>query len=170
MDWTANLSGLLGASIAALLGYWSLRNQKSARKNAEGWKALSPSGYLHFAFFGSLAFATLILWVRLFVGSSRPDAATQENIMVVLIVVFASAALWLWWNYYAVGISWRGRMIRIHRGRRVTEYRLDQIASKRFVVWRSEYVLEFSDGRKVVFSPYMRGGKELAEKLGLPLP
>jgi hypothetical protein len=170
MEWHSVLSGLIGGAAAAALGYWSLRSQKGAKRDQDNWRQLGTGWLLHFAFFGSVAFAGFMLWLYLFVGSARADAATQELFTVLLFIAFATASLWLLWHYYLVSVHWRDAALRVRRLGRVHEYAASQIVRKRYVSWRSEYVLEFDDGRRIVFSPYARGGIELAEALNLPLP
>jgi hypothetical protein len=170
MEWSPIFSGLVGAIAAAVLGYLTIRSHAHAVKDEDGWKSLRPSFMVHFAFFGSFAFSSLMAWIYLFVGSSRPDAARQELLMLLLGGAFGAGALWTLWSYYLMTVRWKGSKLQFGRFGRIQEKRVQEIATKRYVAWRSEYSVEFDDGARLIFSPYQKGGLELARKLHLPEP
>ena len=170
MEWSPLYSGLVGAIVATALGYWTITYQEKVERDANGWMALRPTATVHFAFIGSFAFSALMLWLYLFVGSARTDADTQEFMMLVLFAVFGVAAMWTFWSAYLYKVRWKGSKIEFGRLGRIHRYKVQQIAAKKYVAWRSEYAIEFEDGQRLFFSPYMRGGLELARKLGLEEP
>jgi len=86
-----------------------------------GWRAVGPGGTHWFCLIGSWAFATLISWVWLFVGSARRDAAFQMNVALVLAIVFCAVAAWSGFRIAALrrmGLRWRNEAIVWHGGGR----------------------------------------------------
>lgn len=109
----------------------------------------------------------LFLYVRLFVGSARPDAAHQMNILTGLIVAFglgvAICAMTVI-RLRKLGFEWRGNWLAWHKdGRRVTQT-IDDLASvKRTAMgW---FVLSFADGAQVRLDEHARGTRELLERI-----
>jgi len=72
-----------------------------------------------FGFLGSWAFAALISWVWLFVGSARRDAEFQMNVALVLAICFCACATWSGFRIAALrrmGLRWRGAAISSRAG------------------------------------------------------
>ena len=80
-----------------------------------GWRVVRPGGTHWFCFVGCCAFAALISWVWLFVGSGRRDAEAQMRWALLLILAFGIGAAVT--GFYIArlrrrGLRWRGKAIR----------------------------------------------------------
>jgi len=161
MEWSPVMSGLVGGLIATVLSVIALRQQKRGRKE-DGWTVLRPSPYIHLALFLSAGIAGFIAFLFLY-GSSRPnlDPEGQELAALALFVAFAGGALWCWWWYYAQKIRWRGATIETIRFGRSETFSRHDIVSVEERETIGECMIKFSDGRKLRFSLYAHGAKQL---------
>ena len=90
---------------------------RSAPSDFPGWRVVGPGGSHWFCLVGCWAFAMLISWVWLFVGSARHDAEIQMVYALLLIFAFGIASAWS--GFYIVqlrrrALRWRGTAIRWH--------------------------------------------------------
>lgn len=88
---------------------------RAAPADFPGWRVIGPGGTHWFCFVGCWAFATLITWVWLFVGSARHDAEVQMRYALLLIFAFGAGAMWS--GFYIAGLRrtalrWHGTTIR----------------------------------------------------------
>ena len=165
MDWARPLvSGLIGAVIVAVLAAAVGR----ARPDRKGWRLISPSA-MHWT--GILLGGGLVLlmgYVRLFVGSTRPDADTQMMILTWLIVAFAVCTILTARSMITIrrqAIRWRG--MRLVYNRRGEERQVDLSTVSRIdhdLIGRA--VLRLGDGAVLRLDSYARGARELIEALG----
>ncbi len=137
---------------------------RAAPSHFPGWRVVSPGGTHWFCFLGSWAFATLVSWVWLFVGSARRDAEVQMRYALLLIFAFGISAAVS--GFYMVrlrrmGLRWRGTAIRWReRGRDIVQDMSD------FDVWRRAlsglFHLRFRDGTILKLDLYARNAEEFA--------
>ena len=84
------LAMVIATHSACLLALISVLRARTAE--FPGWRVVQPSGTHWFCFVGCWAFATLITWVWLFVGSARRDAEVQMGWALLLILAFGIAS------------------------------------------------------------------------------
>ena len=159
------LPGLLGAVLAAALLALSNRMQKPARKNAGGWKVLRPGWLVNAAMLGLAAIATLAAYILL-VGSSLPDAATQERFAAMLMLGCGSASLYYLWTGYGRTILWKGNELRVRtifgreQVRRISD--LSRVGRNEML---DEYILTFKEGSGLRVSAQFHGTRDLVKRL-----
>ena len=140
-----------------------------------GWRVVGPGGTHWFCFFGSWAFATLISWVWLFVGSARHDAVTQMRYALVLILAFGISSAWS--GFYIAqlrrsALRWRGTAIQWRdRGKDVVQDMGDFDAFRRALSGLIH--LRFRDGKILKLDLYSRNAEDLAvalrERVGIDI-
>ena len=92
--------------------------------------------------------ALLFLYIRLFVGSSRPDAESQMNSLTGLIIAFTigvALTAWSTLRIHRLAFEWRGRAIAFTNGK---DERVDWSIDDLTAVRRSRlgwFVLTFAD-------------------------
>lgn len=160
MEWNSVMSGLVGGGIATLLGYLTLRRQRAGRK-VEGWTVLRPSGYEHFAFAIAAGFSLFMAYIYLFVGSARADAEEQEIYMLLLMGGFGAGGILVWWTSYALKIRWREHEVEASRFGRTRRFDLREVVRVKRNDYLNSCTLVFRGGRKLSFSYYQHGAKEL---------
>jgi hypothetical protein len=136
---------------------------RSEPSRVPGWRVVGPSSMHWFCFLGCWAFATLISWVWLFVGSARHDAEVQMQYALGLILVFGAGAAWS--GFYMghlrrMALRWRGTTIQWReRGRDVVQDMSD------FDAWRralsGAFHFRFSDGTILTLDTYSRNAEDL---------
>lgn len=162
------LSGLVGAAIAFAVGAVARRRQKPAVLRHGGWKALRPSwlSIQTVAVAGCAAFASFLAWFLASGGSTRPDAATQNAIALLLLCASLAAAAWVAWTYYGRTIMWRGDELRVRtlfgreNVRRVSEVK--DVTESDFA---GDYRVTFRDGSRLRFPTDFHGSRELVVRL-----
>ena len=153
------------AIMAPLLGGWVASLQPSQPDN-EGWSRLRPSATVYGVLVSAAAFSLLLFYVRLFVGSSLPDADDQMFACLLTALGFMTLTLLLAYNAFWRSVEWRGNTLRV-RPLLGSPLRLgfDEL---RGVVHRS-YVgtldLHFANGQVVKLSIMMTGTVELLNSL-----
>lgn len=153
---------LAGAVVLALAAA-----SAQARPDHRGWRAIRP-GPMHWtALILSAGLTCLLAYVWLFVGSSRPDAERQMNILFWLIVAFGGGGLIAGWSILAIGrraTRWRGQTI-VFAGPDGETTRafadVEALASSPLGSMR----IIFRDGVRLVVDPYAKGASELLDKL-----
>jgi len=160
------VSGLIASAIAFVISVLAFRTQKGAIADSDGWTSLRPGWFLHSIFAAGVAITALFVWIGLNGGSSRPDASIQNLYLIGLLASFTFMNVYLWWTSYAQTIAWNGRRLRV---RNVFGKEWDQeftaIRLVRTSAARGDCYIRFTDGRRVLFSIYLRGAKELLRKL-----
>lgn len=157
---------LVGAIALAIIVSIAFHTQKHARINAEGWHVLRPDWLLNGVTLVSVGLTIFICYVWLFVGSSRPDAASQMVICRVLAIAFGLATLYIVWFCHWRIFLWRDDTLRVRTllgGE--TRYRISDI---RLVVGNEEigeYRIKFSDGSRLRLPTHLHGARELMAKV-----
>lgn len=153
---------------AAILSLVVVRSRAAADRR--GWRYLRP-GVMHWSAIGlGSGLCLLMVYVRLFVGSSRSDAETQMTILSGLIVAFGLLTLatviavhGLWRS----DVRWRGQTL-AYRGRSGIEVRrFEEVASVRLSPL-GQAVLGFADGTSLRIDLQARGTDELLQLLQPP--
>jgi hypothetical protein len=137
---------------------------RAAPPQVPGWRVVGPGGTHWFCFLGCWAFATLVSWVWLFVGSARRDAAAQMGYALILVFAFGIGAALS--GFYMVrlrrtALRWRGTAIRWReRGRDIVQDMGD------LDVWRHAlsglFHLRFRDGTILKLDLHARNAEDLA--------
>jgi hypothetical protein len=154
------------------LAYFGCLSAKLARQIVPpGWRGIRP-GFGHwFSALGSCAFATLMAWVYILVGSARRDAAFQMRMAFLLSIAFGLCAASAAWRVRAIkreNIRWRGsRVVRdhpdgheqIHDGSRAVS------CSK---TWSGLSALRFAEGSTLCIDPFASGSDEFMGAFGPP--
>lgn len=127
-----------------------------------GWHLVGPSFDHWFAFVGGWAFATLISWVWLFLGSARFDAGSQMNVAFVLAVACCAGAVYTGFQITALrytALRWQDRKItwREH-GKEVTQEFARVVSIHRS--FGGEIQIRFSDQSTLKLDPYARNASE----------
>jgi hypothetical protein len=140
-----------------------------------GWRVVGPSGMHWFCFLGCWAFAALISWVWLFVGSARHDADVQMRYALGLILVFGTGAAWS--GFYIaqlrrMALRWRGTAIQWReRGRDVVQDMGDFDAWRRALSGTLHF--RFRDGAILKLDVYSRNADDfmaaISERSGLAI-
>jgi hypothetical protein len=166
----------------ALIGLLHLANLvamatliSGAPSHSPGWRVVGPGGTHWFCFLGSWAFAALITWVWLFVGSGRRDAEEQMRYALVLIFAFGIGAVLS--GFYMVrlrrmALRWRGTVIRWReRGRDVVQDMADFDAWRH--AWSGLFHLSFRDGAILRLDLHSQNAEKLAvainERVGIDI-
>lgn len=158
------LAGLAGAVGVALLARFGVR----AYPDREGWRHISPSQMHSFALWGSAAFAGLVLYVRLFVGSARADAETQMMWANLIIAGFALGALVSLWQIRRIrrsNVHWRGTTVRFidAAGHEQVKPMTEVAAMDRR--WTGTIAVIFEDGSILSLDQYATGVPELCQQI-----
>jgi hypothetical protein len=155
----AMVVGLHVACAAALLLVLRTAPQKTP-----GWRMVGPGGTYWFCFLGTWAFATLVSWVWLFVGSARRDAEEQMGYALLLIAAFGLGAAGTGFYMAALhrmALRWRGTVIRWReKGSVVSQDMADFDAWRR--TWSGYMLLRFKGGAVLKLDPHARNAEELA--------
>jgi hypothetical protein len=129
-----------------------------------GWRMVTPGGTYWFCFLASWAFAGLVSWVWLFVGSARADAAAQMRYALALITGFGIAAAWSGFHIAKIrrlALRWRGRTVQWRvRGKDMTQDMTNLVAYRRVFI-REAHHLHFRDGTRLKLDAYSGRGNEL---------
>ena len=129
-----------------------------------GWRVVGPGGTHWFCFLGCWAFATLVSWVWLFVGSARHDAEAQMRWALLLILAFgigAAASGFYITELRRKGLRWRGRMMRWReRGRDLVQDMADLDGVRHAL--SGLFHLRFRDGTILKLDLYARNAEDLA--------
>src|SRR5262245_51113866 len=148
---------------------------RAAPSDFPGWRVIGPGGTHWFCFAGCWAFATLISWVWLFVGSARHDAEVQMRYALLRIFAFCSGSAWSVFYIAALrrtALRWRETTIRWRkRGSDVVQDMADFDAFRH--AFSGLLHLRFRDGTILKMDLYSRNAEELAaaisERAGLAI-
>jgi small-conductance mechanosensitive channel len=164
VDWARPIVvGLIAAVIVSVLAAVGGK----AQPDKKGWRLVAPSA-MHWT--GILLGGGLVLlmgYVRLFVGSSRPDSDTQMTILTWLILAFALCTIVTGWSMVRIrrqAIRWRGTRLVYNLRREEREVDLSTISETSNDLIGGA-VVHFADGTVLRLDPYARGARELLEAL-----
>ncbi len=152
---------------------WGLhRLQKPGASDAAGgWRRLRPSGMHWTALVLSAGLTALMLYVWLFVGSSRADAATQMKVLLGLIIAGSAAALYMLVVCFLVHVRWDGQRIERWLGPSLRgSIRWGDIARVEYCPPAGPLVVHGKDGRCISIDAGMNGADELLKQLDRWLP
>jgi hypothetical protein len=164
MDWARPI--IVGLVATVLVAVLAAAGGKTAL-DKRGWRLIAPSAMHWTGILLGAALTLLMGYVRLFVGSTRPDADTQMTILTWLIVAFALCTILTAWSMITIrrqAIRWRG--MRLVYNRRGEERQVDLSTVSRIghdLLGRA--VLRFADGTVLRLDSYARGARELIEAL-----
>jgi hypothetical protein len=137
-----------------------------ARPKNHGWRRIEPGPMHWFGLVLGVGLVGLFLYIRLFVGSSRADAASQMQILTWLIVAFSIGSAIVAYDMARtkrLSLEWRGNWIAYsgQKGLRVSRT-LDELVGVHGTLlgW---VVLSFSDGESVRVSESARGTHEFCD-------
>jgi ABC-type Fe3+ transport system permease subunit len=162
---TPLVSGLAGALVTYGLARLAAR---PAMPDRHGWRHVraGPMHWTGCVLAGGLV--GLMGYVGLFVGSSRPDAAFQMQVLNGLLLAFTlgcGACLWQMHRIGRAAVSFRGRQIAYcdKRGTRAVR-RFDEVAEMRNTLL-SGVIVRFEDGATVRLDPHATGTADLCERI-----
>lgn len=130
----------------------------------DGWSFLTAGALDWFGIVLGTALTGLFLWILMFVGSARADAATQMFWLKVLIVGFSVMVIGCVYQAFLVVTRWNDDRIEQHRmGFSSRAIRFDDIVG----VTQSPHgmKIESADGGHIEFAMYHNGAEELARTL-----
>jgi len=99
-------TALISAATIGLLAWLGRR----AKAGQNGWKRIRPSPMHWFGLTIAAGLLAIMTYVRLFVGSSRADAAEQMQILTILIMVLAAGFIFMarsTFHLWRLGLAWR---------------------------------------------------------------
>jgi Ni/Fe-hydrogenase subunit HybB-like protein len=157
----------VAVAMLAIVGLTAL--QKPDARVREGWHYLTPSAMEWFALIGSFALTALMLWVYHFVGSARPDAASQMLILKCLIAAFAAGTGLVFFTSFACELRWNDRTIEQRRlllGAKALQF-ADIVAGGMNPLTQAVWIAA-ADGTVIRFSPYANGAESLTRMIFPP--
>lgn len=157
----AGLAGAIGVALLARLGI-------AASPDREGWRHIRPSAMHWLALGGSAAFAALVLYIRLFVGSARRDAETQmmwANLIIAGFTVATLVSLWQIRRILRSNVHWRGTTINFTDsiGREQIKPMSEVVGMERR--WSGTIVATFGDGGSLLLDQNAKGAPELLNRI-----
>lgn len=129
------------------------------------WHHLTPSLMEWFALVGCFALTCLFLYIFFFVGSGRPDAASQMTVLKWLIVAFTLGTALVFYGSFSSDIRWNDEQIEQRRlFRPAVVMRWADLAGVE-IGWDESVRLLSRRGGVISFSPYQNGAASLARKI-----
>jgi hypothetical protein len=142
------------------------RMQRRKASERDGWRVLAPGVGEWFVIALLLSLTGLFLYVFYFVGSSRPDAATQMFWLQVLIVAFTAMSALAAWSMFASFTRWNVEGVEqdtIFIGRRAV--RFDDIVAWQGEDWSGNCYIVAADGTRMRIPAMHNGVRQLFEEL-----
>ena len=133
----------------------------------KGWRHLNPGPLYWTGVILGSGLSLLMGYVRLFVGSTRPDAETQMNILTGLIIAFGGLTIATAIQLVQLkrqSMRWRGNAIVHSTGKGEVKRYLEDITN----VYKRPFghiVITFSDGTSLRLDPYATNASELLERI-----
>lgn len=161
--WGPILAGACGALAAAGTGHIAL--PPTIKRN--GWGLVRP-GAMHWAgLVLSAGLACLMIWVGLFTGSHRADAADQMRILWGLVTAFTVGAVFCLFQMRRLAqarLEWRGNVLRWHgrEGRQMERSMSSVVALEQRWGW---ILVRFADGLTLRLDPHARGSEALCRRI-----
>lgn len=169
MQWWIDLlspfvAGLAGALASGLL----VRALFRPLPERQGWRSLRPSGMHWIGIMVGTGFVCLMLYVRLFVGSARADAASQMQILTLLMLVFTLCVLIAVAQVRAIvraDVRWRGASLdyAASDGTRITKDLSQVVGMERR--WTGHVLIAFADGDVLKLDGYADGVSDLCSRI-----
>jgi hypothetical protein len=98
-------------TVPLLLWALSLLQGRAASLGEQGWRRLRPSPMHWIGLVLCLGLTAVMLYVYLFVGSSRADAAKQTNILLGLLLAFGAASIAMIVTCFHAVVRWNEERI-----------------------------------------------------------
>ncbi|MGQ3344582.1 hypothetical protein [Bosea sp. (in: a-proteobacteria)] len=159
------LAAIAGGVVTAILSLLVARAK--SRPDIRGWRHLKPSP-MHWTGIGlGDGLCLLMVYIRLFVGSSRADAETQMTILTWLIILFGFLTIATAIAMHALqrrSVRWRGTSLSFTRGSVTEQRKFDEVQQVR-VNPLGQAVVFFADGSFLRIDPHASGASELLELL-----
>jgi hypothetical protein len=158
---------ILGIYVAVTLALNGLAYlQRREARAGDGWRRLTPGPMEWTALILSFGLTLLFLYVYLFVGSSRADAASQMFILKFLIAGFAIGTAIAFFGSFASEIRWNDEAIEQRRlFRKTSTIRWNELANVGIDPFIGHVRLVSRDGDVVRFSTYQNGAEALRQML-----
>ena len=154
-------------AITMLMGAFFRRQAHKERFDADGWQIVSISTSHHVTLWLGTALLLFFLYIRLFVGSARADAAHQMMMLNILLVGFGVMLIYVIGVMHHIGASslrWRNRHISYqHKGREVVRSFNEVHAVHR--PWVGPARLVFADGKTLWLDPSANGTDMLLDEV-----
>ena len=161
----ALLAAIAGGVVTSILSLLVARAR--SRPDMRGWRHLKPSA-MHWTGIGlGGGLCLLMVYVRLFVGSSRADAQTQMTILTWLIIFFGLLTIVTAIAMHAIqrrSVRWRGTSLSFTRGSVTEQRNFDEVQQVR-VNPLGQAVVSFTDRSFLRIDPHASGASELLELL-----
>ena len=142
------------------------RMQRRRASERDGWRVLTPGVGEWFVIALLLSLTGLFLYVFYFVGSSRPDAATQMFWLQVLIVAFTAMSALATWSMFVSFTRWNDDGVEqdtLFIGRR--SVRFDDVVAWRGEDWMGNCYIVAANGTRMRIPAMHNGVRELFEEL-----
>lgn len=140
--------------------------QPNATNAGSGWRYLSPSPLHWFGLVLCLGLTSLMLYVWLFVGSSRADADTQMKILLGLVVLGGAGSLYMLTTCLAVRIRWNSERIERWLGPKLVASILFSDIAGATALPGDMLRIRTKDGDALAVDPTLNGADDLLEALG----
>lgn len=141
---------------------------RRAMPGKRGWRELRPGASYGFAIIGGTLFTLFLSYIWLFVGSARPDAESQMQVLFWLILAFGGATIITLIQYRAArrcALRWRGDILCWLDGSGAEQRRsLDDIVAIRRALMGAVHVL-FADGAELRIDPHVRHALALIDEI-----
>ena len=155
------------AAVSALITALALMPKPGAKPQI-GWRIIRPSRMHWTGVLLGGGLVGLFAHVRLFVGSSRPDAESQMSILFWLIIAFTLGILAVGSSMariYRQGARWSGKTISFFDGKKPVSYDFADVTRMRATAFGSA-LIEFRDGARLSLDTYATSAEDLIGKLG----
>ena len=141
--------------------------QRRRGRSREGWHYLTPGLMEWAAVILSFGLAALLLWVYYFVGSDRPDADFQMQLVSWMILVFAGGGAVAFYFSFLASTRWNDQRIEY-----LVPFRSPQTILFRYITdvhyerWSESIVIEDEDGQRIRIPTFRNGVESLMQTIG----
>ena len=135
---------------------------------ADGWQHVIPGSMHGFSIVAGSGIVGLLSYVRLFIGSARPDGEQQMQILVLLIFAFLACTILATLTTITIGrqaVRWRGQKLEYvdPRGAAVVKDLGTVVFIRR--LWTGAALVGFSDGDVLKLDRYAKGVDDLCARI-----
>lgn len=141
--------------------------QRRKGKSREGWHYLTPGLMEWMAVILSFSLAALLLYVYYFVGSERPDADMQMQVVSWMSIVFAVGGVVCFYFSFLASTRWNDQRIEY-----LVPFRSPQTILFRYITdvhyerWSESFVIEDEDGQRIRIPTFRNGVEALMQTIG----
>lgn len=141
--------------------------QRRRGSSREGWNYLTPSLLEWAAVILSFGMAGFLLYIYYFVGSDRPDAESQMQIVSWMILVFAVGGAACFYFSFLVSTRWNDQRIEYHVPFGTPQTILIRyISGVHYERWSESFLVEDEDGQRIRIPTFRNGAQSLLEAIG----